>query len=155
MTGGAMAAPISDRSLTWEFDDVSFQLLPLGHEELEELYKTRRLPMASPLFVKIDELDIETRRDAISDAMEQTMDAFTAMLSMGLLKGQPGLEWREIAVAIARRCDVGSGEVANRFLREVIALGNLSLHGLDSPHRLRLAGLVATAAAMLSDEDPR
>ncbi len=147
------------RNLTWRFDDATFRLLSLEHEDLDALYKAKRLPMAGPLLAQIGASKVDRARTSTgSEATIRVMDAFVAILGASLLKTQPWLDSRQVSMVSARRCGGEAGDAprpTHQVLVDSIALGRISLERLASQHRTRLAGLVEMAEAMLPEEaDP-
>ncbi|MHC5536958.1 hypothetical protein ACYOEI_01635 [Singulisphaera rosea] len=136
------------RSLTWLVDGVAFRLAPLDHQDLDELYRGRLLPMAGSLRVSIEKFIQGGGRDEslVVEDLEQCLESLRAILEASLRKAHPWMTEPEAECLVAMYCrdeDNSTDDVL--FYRQVQRLGKSTLDGLVSQHRGRLAALVSLA----------
>ncbi|MHC5543853.1 hypothetical protein ACYOEI_36965 [Singulisphaera rosea] len=128
--------------IVWRFSHARMTLAPLGHAELDMLYRSRRLPHV-PTFSSVDG---GVRPPHSSESLTKCLDSFEAILAVSLLKAQPWLNPRAAAILVTIYCWAwGSREDDGCLFREFRSLGELTLETLVSQHRVRFASLVALA----------
>ncbi|MHC5538066.1 hypothetical protein ACYOEI_07515 [Singulisphaera rosea] len=127
-----------------------FHLAPLDHHDLEGLYHRRMLPIARPLRSRLDNVifDGSQNETQAAEALYRVLESFRAILETSLRKAQPWLTRPKAEVLVAMNrgdAEDSCGDVT--LFRQVQRVGKLTLDGLVSHHRGRLAELISLAAA--------
>ncbi|MHC5537015.1 hypothetical protein ACYOEI_01935 [Singulisphaera rosea] len=131
-------------SLAWLVDGSVFHLNTLEHQDLEELYRRRLLPVVEPLRSRIDKFVFggDQADSRAVEALHLCLESFRAMLAASLRKAQPWLSEHEAAYVVEIHC--GNGDNATLY-RQVRSLGSATLKNLASKHRGRFIDLVSLA----------